>query len=237
MYIILDGHIQVTYNDLSSEGATETIQKTVGPGDTFGEGCCAALFEVLDDDDQQQVYTRVSSATAVDDCEMRFLTLDNLKEVCALYPSVRAQLWLLVQGFEREQSSAEIAHWNAQSDTNVTTSTVSIAKKLNEKLRGQHSPMQGMPTAQSNTDSSNIPPARNGSNRSMRSLPGLDSEGEQTQQLDASMAKLEGRVIRLEAMCEKRFDEMMQAIARLEPQPPAPQVAHQLPLPNMVEDS
>lgn len=257
VYIILEGRVQVARPGVVT--TEENGQKTLGPGATFGEGCCADLFDIVDDDDKPVMYTREISAKAIDDCELRFLTLDNLKEVCALYPSVRSQLWLLVRGFAKERQDAEVAYWNANSDTEVTGSVVDIAKEFTTKLRvrrrsiGEYAGDPRSPQIRSGS----LTPLRtgsvSGSSGSMRNLgatSSVDLAGEQVQQLDVNIAKLEGRVNQLEAKLEgrvskleaviekrfdaldDRFDAMMRAVTRLEQQ--SSELHPQASLPNLV---
>ena len=105
IYIIIEGTVEVKYTAHDDGG-----NRRLTNGNTFGEGCASELFDTSDAGEAAlsraasmasfkpiEVYKREDSAVAASDCELKFLTLANLREVCADYPSVRAEMWLLVQ--------------------------------------------------------------------------------------------------------------------------------------------
>jgi hypothetical protein len=61
---------------------------------------------------KHEPYKREDTAIATSDCELKFLTLDNLREVCNDFPSVRVEMWLLVQLFHTSRISAQVNQWN-----------------------------------------------------------------------------------------------------------------------------
>eukprot|EP01043_Picozoa_sp_COSAG02_P073932 COSAG02_NODE_14581_length_1257_cov_2.759067_1_plen_284_part_00 len=82
IYIIIDGNIEISYTVEHDDSLQEV--KTLHAGATFGEGCASELFEMdLEDEEEiREVYKREDTAIAHCDCDLKFLTLDNLRDVC-----------------------------------------------------------------------------------------------------------------------------------------------------------
>ena len=97
IYIVIDGEIRINFAYSQEQ---QEASKDINTGSTFGEGCAEELFdmETVDASDHfHEPYKREDSAVARTDCELRFLTLNDLKEVCVEFPSVRVQMWILVE--------------------------------------------------------------------------------------------------------------------------------------------
>lgn len=227
VYIIISGRVQV---DFLGESATEVASKRiVEAGTMFGEGCCSALFDLVDENDEEIVYTRETSAWAIEDCEMRFLTLSDMRDVCSMYPSVRTQMWLLVQGFSQARNDAQVKHWNAHSGSETTDEVVMVAGEFGKKItkRVRRRSILGKDQV---LDGPKSPEPRLGSGRSFRgastSFSRSATSGEPTDdllhQMNSSLAKLEGRINKLEGTVDKKLESVLQSIARLEKQQKEP---------------
>ena len=88
IYIIIDGAVDIHYTMAYDSSPYET--KVLSGGATFGEGCASELFELEDHDEEgkREPYKREDSAVARSDCELKFLTLKNLHEVCRCAPTI-----------------------------------------------------------------------------------------------------------------------------------------------------
>lgn len=81
IYIIVEGDVDIHYIEGHQVSVEE--RKQLGIGATFGEGCAVELFET-GDEGPTEAYKREDTAIARTDCELKFLTLDNLREICRL---------------------------------------------------------------------------------------------------------------------------------------------------------
>lgn len=93
IYIIIEGDVEINYT-VENDGSLQEV-KTLSAGATFGEGCASELFEIdhiVDDHDSgiREVYKREDTAIARCDCDLKFLTLDNLRDVCRYTHALRA---------------------------------------------------------------------------------------------------------------------------------------------------
>lgn len=63
-------------------------------------------------------YRRETTATAITDVDLRFLTLEDFKEVCSVYPSVRTHLLLLVNEFGIYTTNLTFSYFECNNTTN-----------------------------------------------------------------------------------------------------------------------
>ena len=140
VFIVVKGSVSVFYKN-NSAVITDTTwtdvtvaDATLPEGSTFGEGCAVALFASDTDEKPAPPYTRKDTVAVATDCELKFLTLADLSEVCADFPSVRAEMWSLVCSFEASRHTAVGKHMQLGTDDVVKDATVHIAKNMATKL-------------------------------------------------------------------------------------------------------
>ena len=81
IYIIIEGIVEIQYTGNYTTSLAE--MKKLKAGATFGEGCASELFEYDDEDEgKREPFRREDTAVARTDCDLKFLTLDNLRDVC-----------------------------------------------------------------------------------------------------------------------------------------------------------
>ena len=92
-------------------------------GSVFGEGCVSQLFVELEQPTDPKIgfrtmkpHLRTQSATAETDCDLRFLTLNDLEEIGRSYPSLIMELSTLFS--KRRRHSIDL-HRNAQAAVTI----------------------------------------------------------------------------------------------------------------------
>lgn len=128
LYVVVTGEVRISITHLTDD-------RTQKAGQTFGDDCLCDLFEdyVLVAKDP---YRRRDTATVTDDCELRFWTLVDLREICENFPSLRSELWILHSFFKSKRQRAIAASWRDKPDAGVSDSTVEIAERMKLKLLG-----------------------------------------------------------------------------------------------------
>ena len=85
--IVSDAKVVISFD--RHEFETEDIKYQ---GDMFGEACLSTYFNPREDH-QEHKYTRKAVATT--DCELRYLTDEDVREVCNGHADMRSELWRL----------------------------------------------------------------------------------------------------------------------------------------------
>ena len=110
IYIIMSGKVMITFSDDPQEEPEELFN-----GATFGEGCLAALSQihhatVAAVERKEASHLREDRAVANSDCDLKFLTLNDLELVCTDFPKVLKSLaGMHVESHKRRAASGKLA--------------------------------------------------------------------------------------------------------------------------------